>query len=260
MFCPNCGNLIGEQEKFCKVCGTPAGAQNNIQPATVQTAEPAASDVIGQIDGAIAYFSQKQAQYDEYDQCVANIRYLNDPRNKVKVKAGIPGLPFIISGAVLAPDFIAFLLMCIFAYGWVKAETPGHQVDSQATVTLFSIAILGTLICIAAIVFGIIMSIKRKKRIKEARASMCKQNADRINVLVNELSAHYNQYGSCVVSSLYSNPKVLLKIREIIISGHASTVNHAVNLLHQYSGTSASQLQASMPIQPVSFFTAGSLF
>ena len=259
MYCSNCGNQMGDQDKFCKACGTPV-IQTNTQPEAAPSV-PAAngSDLTGELDRMISYFGQKQALYDEYDKCIENIKFLNDPRNKVKVKAGIPGLPFIISGAFLAPNFIAFLLMCLFAYGWVKADTPGHQVDNQATVTMFSIAIIGILISIAAIVFGIIMNIKRKKKYKEARASMLKQNADRLNVLVNELSANYNQCGSCVVSSLYSNPGILLKIREIISSGRASSINDAINLLHQYSGNPAHQLQVSMPIQQVSFFTADSL-
>lgn len=258
MFCSSCGNQISDQEKFCKFCGKPVEQINN-QPKTAPAVTASnGSDVIGELDRMTSYLVQKQAQYDEYDKCIANIRYLSNPRNKVKVKAGISGIPFIVGGAVLAPNFIAFFLMCLFAYSWVKADTPGHQVDTQATVMFFSIAIIGTLISIAAIVVGIILNIRRKKKYAEARASMSKQNEDRVNVLIGELAACYNQYGSGVVSSLYSNPKILAKIRQIIASGNAYTVNDAVNLMHQYSGNSAAQLQAAMPIQPVSFFTADS--
>lgn len=37
MFCSNCGSQVGDQEKFCKVCGTPV----NVQAATVAQPAPA---------------------------------------------------------------------------------------------------------------------------------------------------------------------------------------------------------------------------
>ena len=41
MFCSNCGAQLGDQNKFCKVCGTPVAAPANAQPAPV--AAPAAA-------------------------------------------------------------------------------------------------------------------------------------------------------------------------------------------------------------------------
>lgn len=259
MYCQKCGDALSDQDKFCKKCGAPVSVQANVQ----QTASPSApvkssSGELAELDRMISYFGQIQSQFDEYDQSIANIRFISDPKNKVKVKKGIPGLPFIIAGAVLAPEFLAFLAMCLFAYAWVSADTPGHQLDNGAAALMFSIAIIGTLISIAAIVFGIIMNVKRKKRYAEGRKAMIRQNCDRACMLSNVLTASYNNFGPCQVSSLYSNPRILLKLREIIASGKAVTVNDAVDILHQYSGVSAALLQSNMPIQPVAFYTADS--
>ena len=247
MFCPKCGAQLSDNEKFCKACGYTVGTQVNNSDGE-----------LGELDRMIAYFGAKQAGYDEYDRCVANIRYLNNPRNKIKVNAGISGLPFIIIGAVLAPEFLTFFAICLFGYGWVKADTPGHQVDSSAAIGFFSIAILGTLLSVASIVFGIILSQKRKKKYNAAKTSMYKQNIDRSVMLNNELADYYRQFGPCKIGSLYSNPRILFRIREMLASGSALTIGDAVNRLHQYSGKTSEQMQSEMPVQPVSFFTADS--
>ena len=41
MFCPNCGAPLGEQDKFCKACGTPSGAHAQAQAPVQEYAQPA---------------------------------------------------------------------------------------------------------------------------------------------------------------------------------------------------------------------------
>lgn len=74
MFCQKCGNQVDGNASFCPYCSNPiSGEQSNYRVSSVQMRQQTRQDEIGELDKMIRYFSQKQAQYDEYDAVCARL-------------------------------------------------------------------------------------------------------------------------------------------------------------------------------------------
>ena len=190
----------------------------------------------------IKYFSPKQSQYEEYDHCAQNIMRYKDPKTQVKV-SGSNGIAKIIIGLLLAL-FSLPLMFCYIIGAELLYEL--HLMDggiSDGVVLLFVIGFLAGVILF-------FVGIGNNKKLKEAKRrekdSLLTRNHRRFEEVTATLMIHYKNYGTCLTGPSYTNPKVLMLIRDSIECGRADTIKEAINLLHADANISAIELKASM--------------
>lgn len=100
-FCSKCGIQIQDGAKFCDGCGAPVYVNTNIpNNSQLYQTQEARKSSLEEMDRMINYFSQKQAQYDEYDDCVEQIAYYSKPSTVVRINEqmqwkGSTGLMFL---------------------------------------------------------------------------------------------------------------------------------------------------------------------
>ncbi|MBE7066561.1 MAG: zinc ribbon domain-containing protein [Ruminococcaceae bacterium] len=215
MFCIYCGKQITDGE-FCPHCGKRiALSQTNYQPdpqaqilgdvydqlLQVQAQKKAFhQSEINSLDNAIHHFSQKKAEFDEYESVCNLVNYY--------AKGAKKGL--IVWGAIIVS--IGFLILYSALTGRVVQE------DKVTDILLLSV-IPGLLM----IVGGISMQINNRKKYT-AYQEQCAN-------LLQELYIHYTKYPNCPVGPEYTNPKILVRIRNILISGRADTIKESINML-----------------------------
>ncbi len=212
-FCSKCGTKNDDGVNFCVSCGAPLqGAapqtpqmdpqmqammmqqmmMQQQQMGGMQALAQQRQESLNEMDRMISYFGQKQNEYDEYD-------YLNDliPR-QMYVKAK-PMLVFGIISTVLS--FILF-------------GAGGGAAGAGAVFLIIGLGLIGGFIA---------LNVVRKNKLNA--------NLDRVAILANELAEHYAGYGMCLVGAEYSNPRILLAIRDAITAGRADTPKEAINVL-----------------------------
>lgn len=206
VFCPNCGTQCAEGTRFCPSCGSSFLSDNTMQQYTAPQQYTAQSVVeqraairqgeSAELEKMIQYFSQKSAQYDEYDFVCQRI----DPRY-LKKKTGL-----LVWGIILAS--IGFLVLI------------ATSANSSASVIAALMFMLGG----GSMITGYILS-------SNAREKNYAKYYQRFDELTNELYRHYQNYGYCLVSAEYTNPSNLIAILQTIQSGRADTIKEAVNIL-----------------------------
>lgn len=214
MFCQKCGNEIQDNSKFCPKCGAPLGTADQPGSIRVNNNQNAGNNhynsryevrqaELREIDNLIYYFSQKAAEYDEIAMVTGNLNVLERKLNKTP-KAGI-------AFASICAGFIILSLMI--------GATKGPW-----GITAFPAFVTGIPGLIILSVHFISRAINKPKY---------KKYCERFDVLNEELTRHYNDYGYCPVGIEYTNPNDLKAIRDTIQSGYADTSKEAVNYLMQ---------------------------
>lgn len=231
MFCPKCGNPVTDGATFCPVCGNPLNqgapayteqpapqyqqpVQQYQQPVQYQyqqnyqyqqpvynynpgAAQQERMSNMQEMDRMYSYFSQKAAEYDEYDL----INYTLDEYDRRKPGLLVWGIILLVIGFSLLVGFIA------------------NEVEAGAIIFML-VWCLGATGMILAFIFG---TISRKKN-KEAALM-------RLVELADELHTHFLGYGYCPVGEEYTNPAILQKIGEIIRMGRANNIMDAINIM-----------------------------
>ncbi len=207
MYCPFCGNPNGDNATFCSTCGSqlvsapqqmyPSPyAQTNIQAQQYQYQNAALRK--GSIDSlysAIAHFSQKSAQFEEYDHVCHQIN-----RYSHGAKASL-----LIWGCI------------VFTLGLLIAIT------SEDVETAAMFACIFSLPGILMIVGGILMKIFNRRTLEQLK--------ERYAALTNELYNHFVICPGCPVGTEYANPQVLGLLLDVIQSGRADTVKESINIV-----------------------------
>lgn len=261
-YCSKCGALLDDDSRFCKKCGSPVGGQIAIQDSApispYSQQESIRKETLVEIDRMIEYFDQKQKLYDEYDSCIEDIEYYEDPKTRVTLESTgkvrrILGIIFTIIGFV-STDIAVFI----------------HRVSKDGNV--------GGIICCATIlitgilclVFGIRASVVFRRAEREGKEELINETEEKLNKITEELIQYYQEYGYCPTGPSYTNPKILRKLRELIYMGRADTIKEAINTMLQDTHNSEMELQASRAAQSAAsaargantaaFFTAANFF
>ena len=176
----------GRSDSCCTGCYSPVDQRMSIRKSEMD-----------EMQRMINYFSQKSAEYDEYDR----VCELLDP-NLYRKRGGL-----LAWGILFA--LLSILFFVIAAYSKESA---------------FIITALVILIGAALMIMGYVLSSNARAR---NYAYVCR----RFDELSDELYTYYKQYGSCMVSAEYTNPANLLAIYEVMNSGRADTIKEAINIL-----------------------------
>ena len=145
------------------------------------------------------YFSQKAAEYSEYDAINATLDEYDKRR---------PGL--LVWGIIL------FSIGFFMTVGFAANKGPAGAI-------VFSVLMmLGATGMILAFVFG---TASRKKNKETALI--------RLVQLTDELHTHFVNFGYCPVGEEFTNPAVLSKIGDNIRSGRANNIRDAINIMFE---------------------------
>ena len=151
-----------------------------------------------ELERMYGYFSQKGAEYDEYDAINTTL----DEYDKRK-----PGL--LVWGIIL------------FVVGFITLVSLISADYSSAGVYIFMIVwLLGSVGMILAFIFG---SIARGRHKEEA--------LNRLVELADDLHYHYVNYGDCLVGEEFTNPAILQTIANNIQSGRANNITDSINIM-----------------------------
>ena len=137
MFCQKCGNQVDNNASFCPYCSSPISGAQPSRVSSVQMRQQTRQDEIGELDKMIQYFSQKQAQYDEYDAVCARLDpyYLRKRPSLiiwglVSIATGI----LLLTGGVFVVGIIAILGGGALVFAFIKstqARTKNYAAASQ---------------------------------------------------------------------------------------------------------------------------------
>ena len=228
MFCPKCGNPVTDGATFCPVCGASLLAAPGAdaaqpapqyqqpayqQPAYQQPQQPyyggynpgAAQQErmanMQEMDHLKGYFSQKTAEYDEYDAINATLDQYDKRR---------PGL--LVWGIIL------FVIGLITIIGLIASEADVE--DAPGVIVGLIVWMLGSVGMILAFIFG---TIARNKN-KQAAVT-------RLVELTDELHTFFLNYGYCPVGEEFTNPAILGRIGDNLRSGRANNIQEAINIM-----------------------------
>ncbi len=235
MFCPKCGSQVADGASFCPACGNPLNVmptrsaepapntyQQYQQPApqyqqpvpqyqqpyqqyqqpfygyNPQAVQQERIANLQELERMYGYFSQKGAEYDEYDAINTTL----DEYDKRK-----PGL--LVWGIIL------------FVVGFITLVSLISADYSSAGAYIFMIVwLLGSVGMILAFIFG---SIARGRHKEEA--------LNRLVELADDLHYHYVNYGDCLVGEEVTNPAILQTIANNIQSGRANNITDSINIM-----------------------------
>lgn len=257
-FCSMCGAELGSGVRFCSKCGAAVnGVPNNMAVAVVGSgsqvsslaqAEKTRSETLAEMNKMIMYFGVKQNQYDEYDECVRNLNYLSRPGVSVRYNNGkLAGQ--LIGIGIITICFGGFLGLLTFSFGKVGL-------------------VLGLIILASAITGGVILIVKGNEnrsfnaiQMQREKERLIGYYSNRFSELAQELLTYYKNYGYCATGPSYTNPKILSRLRDLIVSGRAETIKESINLMHQEAHNSEMELNAANAASgamAAAFFTAAS--
>ena len=242
-YCSKCGTLVDEDASFCSKCGAAINVQTdpaviappmmpiNIQTPSISQQENSRKESLDELDQMIKYFSKKQSLYDEYDHCCERIAYYSDPKTRIPI-VGSTGKGRIIAGSIIMGIFAFFTLIALL---FVDRDGNG-----LGWVLLWG-AIMGVGIFLLA------SGVKTKNENswysvneKETRLANNKKKFEEVTKEIAEYHTKYQkEYGHCPIGPSYTNPKILIQLRELINSGRADSIKEAVNLMHQDAHISA---------------------
>lgn len=216
--CIRCGSRIKTADSFCGSCGYPVKGkkQEPIKTNTTQTRTAFKNPnvdpkLIAELDRMHEYFSRVQYLYTEYDNCI-RIYWRKRRRNSNE------------------EDTLNSFLAALFLTISIGSLLAGILFFSSKT-------LLSIVLIIFAFLIGPVGVLFVKKYFQESRASdlivdVYKPEQARISI---ELTKHYRNYGHCIISPAYTNPKMIAKIKDNLCSGRANTLKSAISLLYRDS-------------------------
>lgn len=207
MFCSKCGQQMADTAQFCSNCGNSVTnnqqelandyyIMNSMHQYQLQKTAMRQGE-LRTLDSLIMHFSQKENQYDEYDVVCAAVSHYGRGAKK--------GL--IVWGAILS--FFGFIFLLALADGETGAASAG----------LIAFLLPGLFMIFG----GIMMQVANKKNYNQA--------LNRWAELSDELSRHYMAYPNCPIGPEYSNPHILMALRNTFQSGRADSIKECLNLM-----------------------------
>lgn len=202
MFCPNCGSQVPDGGAFCSNCGanvTGAVAQQNAINAQIQMQQFQAQknavrqSEIAALESTYQYFSQKRAEFEEYDLVCDLVNYYAGGAKSSLLVWGCIIATFGLIGCLAGADAIVGCLLCFLL--------PGA----------------------AMIVGGILMKVNNRKKYAYFQ--------DEYARLSQELYNYYMAYPNCPIGAEYANPEIISLIMGVLQSGRADTIKESINLL-----------------------------
>lgn len=182
------------------------------------------------------YFSQKQAEYDEYDDAVRRVSELSNYRISIAgIISTIIGIPFLL------------LWLYVLAFEMEFDISGGAMLGFIASVICFLIPALLTL------PIGLILSISSFVKVSKKRKELPTLER-RVDELKDELTKYFEKYGYCVIGIEMSNPRIVRAIYDIIRQGIADSPKEAVNSL--LSSARASDHEMEMARRYDTFYPA----
>lgn len=215
MYCKNCGAQLDNNAKFCNVCGGKIQNEDDVilvsnnQPVKnhyMSTREAERLSELNELDNMIAYFSQKQEAYKDYD-CFSKELY--------RLRRGIRSAP-LVWGIILS--VLSLIFLCGGAIPNMFSKANSGEFYTYLFLSIF-LSVIGT----PLIVLFIIKKTRNGSRLRTV--------TEKCDALEDELWAHYENYGHCLVGFEYSNPANLVVIKQTINAGRADNTREAINIL-----------------------------
>ena len=207
MYCSNCGTKLTDDAVFCCHCGkrvhetsspdVPSETQQGNSKVALRQNEAAT------LNSLIQYFAIKQTTYDYYDEACAKIN---------RLARGASNALVIWGGIVLG-----FSLLVILSV--VTSEQSFREMSSGLFLSIFLLLVPGIMMLAGGIV--------KKSRHRHLLHRWQQQYV----ALSQELHQHYRAYPNCPVIPECTNPRILVKLQTLIISGRANTIKEGMNTL-----------------------------
>ena len=211
MYCPYCGTELTSDAVFCRRCGkpikvdTPPVSAPETPPAQphYEKSEVSQPSKTPSLNDLIQYFFQKQDVYDRYDTACAWInRLARGSSNALLIWGGIIYGLFLFVACIILSD----------AY------------NLQAALSDLLIAALILLLPGTLMIGGGIWKKVRHRHLLYRHLS-------EYVVLSRELHEHYRNCPSCPIVPECTNPRILVKLQNIVNSGQCATMQQALNTL-----------------------------
>ena len=211
MFCPNCGQQITDNFKFCVHCGK---AISTVMPDTTQPVmdfqaqkNAVRQSEIKALSNALDYFSKKKDLFDEYDRLRVLVR---------KFSRGARGA-LLIWGCIISTAGYMILLM-LLVQNSEQAIRPTYSFFQEMVIVSAFTIIPGFIMIIG----GILMKVNNRKKRKILE--------EKFSNVAKEIQYYYLNYPQCPVGPEFANPDSLYKILSVLQSGRADTIKEAINL------------------------------
>ncbi|MCR4697226.1 MAG: zinc ribbon domain-containing protein [Lachnospiraceae bacterium] len=239
--CKKCSKEVPEGFKFCPECGASISdeiisvSQSNIQTTEFKTGEKERTESMAELNKMGVYFSKKQAQYDEYDECLEKIEKLSNPASK-------GGLFFAI--LLIAFGLMGFLVMFIVP----AASDPSMAFAGFCMGSAFGLFFAG---------IGVLIILSHNSTVKRRKKEL-EEASKRQEELAFELEEYFKGYGYCVVGMEYSNPKITAMIYDVIRQGRANNPKEAIKVLLEDAHRSEMEMMAAKAVTEAQAAKTGS--
>jgi hypothetical protein len=203
---------------FCPYCGV----RVNSVPERVVPGDPEKEKAINDVNKLLNYFSQKTAQYNEYDRVTGVLYKLRSGRNKILKRLSI--VSFIIGGILLLPSVFLFIKSFIQSN---NTNMNIHTLGGLAGANMWLMLVVYSCVFLVAAVVLIIVDSFRKERFSQN----LRLYVNRYYALSDELYLNYLAYKDCPIKAPFTNPGNIYVVQQTIMAGQADSIENAVAFL-----------------------------
>jgi hypothetical protein len=204
MYCPYCQTSLVDDAIFCTKCG------KNVQPKATpgyreqQEKSQLKANNLLILDQVVQHFSQKQKVYDQYDSVCHTLNWLSRGASNA----------LVIWGGILLGLFALGLLNVIVE----NLGAPSfYQLMAPVAILLLFVATPGCVMLLSGI---------SKIRHHKLQLDHCRKEYMELS---RELYQHYCSYPDCPIPPEYTNPRILAKIKWLVLSEQAYTVKESLD-------------------------------